>query len=159
MSRLLRYREAAPAVAGRALFAVIECPRTLGLRMLAALRSVLRRSPSSRSRSAASCCIRLLGTPSALAVASREGYGVSMPASLTSRRSAAPEGLVNSPRPRRHLSRIHPVEELRRAVARPRPGVLPQHALVDVGPPARRVAEPDVAIEDRRLLGDEGALP
>src|SRR5262249_25396972 len=159
MSRLLRYREVAPAVAGRALFAVIEWPRTLGLRMLAALRSVLRRSPSTLARSAASFRIRLLGTPSALAVASREGYGVSILAFFTAPRYAAPKGLVNSPRPRRHLSRIHPVQELRRAVARPRPGVLPQFALVDVGPPARRVAEPDVAIADRRLLGDEGALP
>src|SRR5437899_5545710 len=62
-------------------------------------------------------------------------------------------------RPRGHLPRIHPVEELRPAVARSGPGMLAQHALVDVGAPARRVGEPDVSVADHRRARDERALP
>src|SRR5262245_56596635 len=63
------------------------------------------------------------------------------------------------PRTRRHLPGIHPVKELLPTGPRPRPGMLAQHALVDVRPPARRVGQPDVAVANDRLLGDERALP
>jgi len=59
------------------------------------------------------------------------------------------------PRPRGHLPRIHPIEELRPAVARPRPRVLAQHALVDGRRPARRVSQPDVAVADHRRARNE----
>src|SRR5258705_1977640 len=61
--------------------------------------------------------------------------------------------------PRRHLSWVHTIEQRRALVARSWPGVLLQHALVDIRAPARRVGEPDVAVADHRRLGDERFLP
>src|SRR6266478_10082728 len=137
----------------------MEAPRgCFVFRMLAAFRVPLPPLPRRRSTSAASCRIRSFVTPRAFAVARAEGYGVSILAFFTNPNYAAVEALVNSPRPRGHLPWIHPIEELRPPIARPRPGMLAQHALVDVGAPARRVGEPDVSIADHRRARDERPL-
>src|SRR5262245_32279336 len=83
----------------------MEWPRGgFGFRILAAVRFFVRPVPSRSSRSAASCRMRSFVTPSALAVARREGYGVSILTFFTDPTYAAAERLVNSPGG--HLGRL-----------------------------------------------------
>src|SRR5262245_19070868 len=82
-------------------------------------------------------------------------------AARSSSRPSCPRSALRdpSPRPRGHLPGVHAVEELAAAVIGTWPGVLAQHALVDVRAPSGGVGEPDRAVADHRRLRDERALP